>query len=65
METKCIKEGPAQSPGITRGCVASIKCLTVCLGAHSLIQGRRFILRFVFLGTNAFSPQVDSDRVSG
>lgn len=65
METKCIKEGPAQSLSKTRSCVAGIKCLMVCLGAHSLIQGRLFILSFVFLGTNALSPHVASDGVSG
>lgn len=64
METKCIKKGPARSLSITRGCVATIKCLMVCLGVHSLIQGRLFILRFVFLGTNALSPHVASDGVS-
>lgn len=65
METKCIREGPAQSPGITRGCVASIECLMVCLVAHSLIRGETFYSKIVFLGTNALSLWVDSDGVSG
>lgn len=32
MATRCIKEGPVQSPGISRSWVAGIKCLVMCLG---------------------------------